>query len=178
MFHNSLSVGQLLGQETSSGKHGKTSVLQLLVLHGQKGIRLRGLQAKRIESQVTRGVVRAQEARLVDRDVTGRHPAVLGTVELELGDGNGQNSPERSRDLGKVADGRSRDLGIEKEGRSLNFLTDEETNGGQHGNTSVGKFGLAVSLQGVGVGLVSESEGIKDTDRGKSSRDGVNREGL
>ena len=47
------------------------------------------------------------------------------------------------------------------------------------GNTSVGEFGLTVSLEGVVIGLLGESERIEESNRVKSSDHGVDvRDGL
>ncbi len=61
-------------------------------------------------------------------------------------------------------------FGVEEEGRSLNLLSNEEANSGKHGNTSVGQLGFTVTLHGSLVGLLGESEGIEETDRGKNTR--------
>jgi hypothetical protein len=69
-------------------------------------------------------------------------------------------------------------LRVEEEGRSLNLLSDEEANSGKHGNTSVGQFGLTVTLHGSLVGLLGESEGIEEANRGKNTRKFGGDEGL
>lgn len=46
VFKDTLSVDKLLGHKTGGGKHGKTSVLKLLSLHGFELNRVVGLQAE------------------------------------------------------------------------------------------------------------------------------------
>ena len=82
--------------------------------------------------------------------------------------------PPNIFDLGQVGDGRSSDLAVEKEGLGLNGFTNKETNGGQHGNTSVGKFGLTVSLQGAFIGLGGETKRIEKTHWLEGSWDRLN----
>jgi hypothetical protein len=71
VLNNFLSVNKLLGHESSSGKHGKTAVLEFLGLQDIQLLGVRGLQAKRVETNVTRGVVRTEKTGLVNRDVLG-----------------------------------------------------------------------------------------------------------
>jgi hypothetical protein len=177
VLEDSLSVGELLGHESRGGKHGEAAVLELLGLHGDELGRVLGLEAEGVEAEVAGDVVGAEEAGLVDGDVAGAHPAPLGAVELDLGNGEDEGRPERSGDLGQVGDGRALDGGIEEEARSLDGLADKESDGGQHGDAAVRELGLAVPLQGVGVGLGSESKGVEDADGGEGARDGVEAEG-
>ena len=72
-------------------------------------------------------------------------------------------------DLIQQPGGRSRDLGIEEESRYLDIFSNEESNSGEHGNTSVGEFGLTVTGEGGIGGLLGESERIEGSYRGKSS---------
>ena len=48
---------------------------------------------------------------------------------------------------------------------------------GKHGNTSMGQFGLTVSLEGSLVGLLGEAKRVEKTDRGKGTWDGIDGEG-
>ena len=128
VLKDSLSVYQLLGKEAGGGKHGKTSVLEFLGLESEKLFGIIGLQAKRIESKVSRDVRVTKKSRLGNGDVLGLNPADGGTLLLGSSNGNGQKGPENWGNLGQVGDGRSRDLGIEKERRSLDLLTNKETN--------------------------------------------------
>lgn len=116
MLNDSLSVNKLLGQETGSGKHGKTSVLELLRLQGEKLLGIIGLQAKWVETKITRNIAVTKKTWLGNRDILGLNPSDGGTLLFGGTDGNSQKNPEDSGNLGKVGDGRSRDLGIEEEG--------------------------------------------------------------
>jgi hypothetical protein len=53
VFNDSLSVNKFLGQESGCSKHGKTTVLKFLGLHRKEFIRIQGLQAKRVEIEVS-----------------------------------------------------------------------------------------------------------------------------
>ena len=128
VLNDSLSVNQLLGKESGSGKHGKTSVLEFLGLKSEKLIIISRLQAKGIEAKVSRDVGVTKKSGLGNGDILGLNPADGGTLLLSGTNGNGQKCPENWGYLGQVGDGRSRDLGIEKERRSLNLLTNKETN--------------------------------------------------
>jgi hypothetical protein len=176
MLKDSLSVGKLLSQEASSGEHGKTAVLEFLGLHLEELGRVGRLQAKRIEAEVSRQIIIAKKSGLADGDILGLDPADGGTLLLSGTDGNRQSNPEANGDLGQVSDGRASNLGVEEERRSLDLLADEETDNGKHGNTSVGKLSLAVTLEGGLIGLLGESEGVEKSHRGKGTGDGVNGE--
>jgi hypothetical protein len=177
VFQNAFSVDELLRHESYSGKHGKTAVLELLGLKSSELSGIGGLQAKGVEANVTRAVVGTQEAGLVNRDITRGNPSVLGTVELDLGNANGENKPEGGRHLSKVADGRSLDGSIKEERRSLDLLANEESDGGQHGDASVGELGLTVTLKGVIVGLGGKAKGVEEPNRSKGPWDGVDVKG-
>jgi hypothetical protein len=166
VLKDSLSINKLLGHETSGGKHSKTSVLEFLGGHALELDWVGWLEAKWVESDVTRDVALSEETRLVNRDLSRVNPTDFGTLDLGGTDGDSEDAPEDNWNLGKVGDGWSLDGGIEEERRSLDLLTDKEANGGEHGNTSVGKLGLAVTLEGVGIGLLGESKGIEESHRG------------
>jgi hypothetical protein len=178
VFQDTFTIDQLLSHETSGGEHGKTSVLEFLVLKGPQLFRISRLETEGVEANVTRGVVDTQEARVVNRDITRGHPSELGTVELELGNTNGKDAPERSRNLREVADGRTLNRCIEEEGRPFHLFADKESKHSQHTNTSMCDLGLTVTLEGVLVGLLGEAKRIEDTERGEGTRDGVDRESL
>ena len=127
MLDDPLSVSKLLSHETDSGKHGKAPVLELLGLHDLECLRVSGLQAKRIEANVTRGVRITEKSRLGDGDILGLDPADGGTLLLGGTNGDGKKDPERGRDLRQVGDSRARDLRVEEERGSLNLLADKET---------------------------------------------------
>merc|ERR1719390_124664 len=166
-------AGFLAQELVDGGNHGKTSVLEFLGLKESELFRVFGLESERVEADVTGDVVGTEKSGLVDRDVLGLNPSDGGTLLLTGANGNGQEQPERNRNLGKVGDGRSRNLGIEEEGASFDGFTSEETDGGEHGNTSVGEFGLTVSLEGVFIGLFSESERIEESDGFEGTDHGV-----
>jgi len=166
VLDDSLSVNKLLGDETSGGEHGKTSVLELLGLHDGELLWVLWLEAKWIETDVTWSVVLTHESSLVDWDGLWLNESHLGTSGLGGADSNSEEDPEEGWHLGEVGDAWSTDLGIEEEGRSLNLLSDEESNDGEHGDASVGELGLAVTLEGVGIGLLGESEWIEESDWG------------
>jgi hypothetical protein len=184
VLQDTLSINQLLCHETSGSEHGKTSVLEFLVLKGPQLLRISRLETEGVEANVTRGVLGTQEAWLVN-DITRGHPSELrgrpsdlGTVDLELGNTKGKDTPERSRNLRKVVDGRTLNRCVEEEGRPFDLLSDKESNHSQHTNTSMGELGLTVTLEGVLVGLLGEAKRIEDTERGEGTRDGVDRESL
>ena len=58
-----------MGKESSSGKHGKTSVLEFLGLHNGKFFGIGRLEAKRVKANVTGVVFLSEETRLGNRDV-------------------------------------------------------------------------------------------------------------
>ena len=178
MLKDSLAVHELLSHESSGRQHGKTSVLELLGLHREEFFRIFGLQAKGVEVKVSRDVGVTEKTRLGDRDVLGLDPSNGGTLLLSSTNGDGQKDPEEGRNLSQVGDGRSRNLRIEKERRSLNLLTNQESQSGKHGHTSVGQLSLTVSLECGPIGLLSEAQRVEKTDRGEGSRNTVNGEGL
>jgi hypothetical protein len=169
MFKDSLAVSELLCHETSGGQHGETSVLKFLGLHDLEFLRVSRLQAKGIKAKVTRGVVGTEETGLVNRNILGVNPSDRSTLLLGSADCDGEKDPERGRDLSEVRDGRSGDLGIKEEGRTLNLFAHKETNGGEHGHTSVGQFSLTVTLEGVGIGLGRESKRVEESHGGKGT---------
>ena len=148
VFQDSLAVNQFLGKETGGGNHGQAAVLQFLGLQFGEFSRVFGLQAKRIESQVTRDVFLTQKTRLVNGDILGFDPADFGTDSFGLGNTGTQEEPEDGVDLGEVGDGRSRDFSVEKNGLAFDGFSNKETNSGKHGNASVGELGLTVSEDG------------------------------
>lgn len=178
VLEDSHTIGEFLGHETRGGEHGKASVLELLGLHGEEFFGVRGLEAKGVEADITRGVVDVEKTGLVKGDVLGISPADFGAGLLGSTNTNGQQSPEDRGDLGEVGDGGSSDLGVEEEGRTFNLLADEESDDGKHGNTAMGELGLTVTLEGGFVGLVGESKRIEETHGRKSTRDGVDGESL
>jgi hypothetical protein len=175
MFQDTLAINQLLCQETSGGKHAKTSILEFLCLKDLQLFRIGWFEVEGIKANVTRGVVCTQETGLVYGGITRGHPTVLGTVELDLGDAKGKEKPERSRRLEKVGDSGSLYGSIEEEGRSFDLLADKESNHSQHTNTSMGELGLAVTLEGVLVSFLGEAKGVEETYRGESTSDVINR---
>ena len=170
MLDNSLSVNGFLGQETSSGKHSKTSVLEFLGLHFKEFLRVLGLQSKGIKLKISWGVVIPQKSSLVDGAVGGVNPSGFSTECLSTSNEGDDNRPESIRDLGDVGDSGSTDLGVEKEGASLNFLTDKETDDGKHSNTAVGELSLTVTGKSGISCLLSKSQRIEKSNRGEGTR--------
>mmetsp|Transcript_44778 Transcript_44778/g.108171 ORF Transcript_44778/g.108171 Transcript_44778/m.108171 type:complete len:270 (-) Transcript_44778:56-865(-) len=177
VFNDSLAVDKFLGQEASSGKHSKTTVLKLLRLHLKELFWVFRLQAKRIESNVSWDVVITQKTWFVDRDILGLDPADFGTVKLSTGNTDTQDQPEGGVDLSKVGDGGSSDLAVEDESLGLDGFANEEADGGKHGNTSMGKLCLTVSLEGSFIGLLSETKRVEKTSGRDGSWDGVDGKG-
>merc|ERR1712232_1019642 len=163
VLNDSLAVNKFLGQESSGGKHSKTSILKLLGLHFEELFWVLGLQAKRIESKVSWNVVLTQKSWLVKWDVLRLDPANIGAVKLRASDTDSQDQPEAGVDLSKVGDGRSGDLAVEKEGLGLDGFANEEADGCKHGNTSVGKLGLTVPMEGSFIGLLGKAKRVEKT---------------
>mmetsp|Transcript_27060 Transcript_27060/g.38066 ORF Transcript_27060/g.38066 Transcript_27060/m.38066 type:complete len:239 (-) Transcript_27060:16-732(-) len=181
VLDNSLSVSQLLGDASSSGKHGKTSVLKLLGNHlTELSIILRS-EAKRIKSNITRVVLITQKTGLVKGDILGLDPTNLSTLGFGSGNSNSEKGPELRRNLCKVGDSGSLDGGIPEERSSLDLFTNKETNNGKHTNTSVLDFGLTVTTDSVLIGLgsevkrVEESSGLDDSGEVFNTEDGCGR---
>jgi hypothetical protein len=93
MLKDSLSIDKLLSHETSGSKHGKTSVLELLRLHLEELGRVDGLQAKRIETEVSWETVIAEKSGLGDGDIIGLVPAYDGTLGIGGTNGNCKGDP-------------------------------------------------------------------------------------
>lgn len=178
MFKDTLSINKFLCHETSSGKHGKTTILQLLGLHKCELSRVFRLEAKRVKANVTRNVVGTQKTGLVNRDILWCLPSNLGTLDFGLCNSGTQEEPKDGVDLGKVSDGRSRNLAIEQDTLGLDSFANEETKSGKHGNTTMGELGLTVTLQSVLISLFAKAQGIKESNGLKSTRDVVNGEAL
>jgi hypothetical protein len=170
VLEDSLAINKLLCHEPSGGEHGKTAVLEFLGANRGELNGVGRLEAKGIEANVTRGVVGTEKTRLVNRGITRSNPSVLSTVELDLGNAQNKDDPERSRDLREVGDGGSLNGGIEEERRSLNLFANKESDNGQHGNASMGELSLAVTLEGVVISLRGEAKGIEESHRGEGSR--------
>jgi hypothetical protein len=113
MLKDSLSIGKLLIQETSGNKHGKTSFLEFLGLNLEELSRVGGLQAKRIETEVSCEIVSAEKSGLGDLDILRLDPAYGGTLLLGGTNGDGEGDPESNGDLGQVGDGKARKLSVE-----------------------------------------------------------------
>jgi hypothetical protein len=170
VFKDSLAINKFLCAKSGGGEHGKTAVLELLGLHSLGFLTCIRLQAKRVETKITRGVsLTKSEDLLVGFDVPNS-----GTFQLGGTNGDRQSDKEKGGDLGQVADGRATDLAIEKEGRSLDLFSDEETNDSEHGNTAVGQLGLTVSLEGGLVSIGGETKRIEETHGSKGTRELIN----
>jgi len=173
VLNNALAVSCLLCKEASGGKHGKAAVLEFLGLHGEELLGILRGEAEGIEAKVTRDVVSTELSRGINGGVSRVDPTLLGTELLGSANGDDQSGPELSGDLGDVRDGGSTDLRIKEEARALNLLSDEEANGGKHGNTAVSKLGLTVALEESLIGLVGEAEGVEEANGFKSAGVGL-----
>lgn len=178
MFKDSLAVSKFLRHETGSGEHAQTAVLKFLGLHESKFLRILRLQAKGVESEVTRDVFRTELVLTVVTEGGRLNKAFFGTVELSATNADGQDSPEGSRDLGNVANSRARDGGIPKEGLALNGFTGKETDSGKHTNTAMSQLGFTVTLERQIIGLGREAKRVEKANRGKGTGDGVDGESL
>lgn len=137
---------------------------------------LRG-QAKGIETDISSEVFFLEDTARSE-DITRGGPSLDGTVEFEGTNDEGQDLEESRGDgtnLVKVTDGRSDILvvGLEERVELDGFLGDEETDGSEHGNTSVLKLGLTVLLHGFEVLALGESERIEVSNGIKSTRESV-----
>ena len=177
VLKDSLAVACLLGEEASGGEHGEAAVLKLLGLHLEELGGVLGLEAEGVEAHVTGSVVGAEKSCLVDGSLRGGNESLVGADLLDGTDGADEGDPEGGGDLGEVGDGGSADLGVEEEGGSLDLLADEEANDGEHGDASVGELSLAVTLEGLGIGLLGESERIEESDGVEDSGEVVDVEG-
>jgi hypothetical protein len=178
VFNDSLSIDQLLGEESGSSKHRQATILEFLGLHKSKFLGIRGLQAKGVKFQVARDVFLAQKTGLVVGDVLGFDPADFGTDGFGLCDTSTQEDPENGVHLGKVGDGRASDFTVEKESLAFDGFSDEETDGGQHGDAAVSELSFTVTLKGGFISLGGEASGVKKTYRGKGTGDCVDGESL
>ena len=161
VLQDTLPVNGFLCQETCSSNHSQAAIVQLLVLHLEEALSVLGHEVEGVETEVAGDVVGLELSRLVDGVVGGILPTLLEAECLGGTDGGHEQGPEDRRHLGDVGDGRAGDLRVEEEGRALHLLTDEETDGGKHGDTAVGQFSLAVAVHGSIVGTLSEAEGVK-----------------
>jgi len=119
MLKDSLSINQLLGNETSSGEHGQAAVLELLGLHLEEFLRVLRGKSKRVKVQVPRSVVFPELESILALSVLRVLPPDLRAVGLDDTDAQNQNLPEGLGNLGKVGDGRTTDLGVKEERRTL-----------------------------------------------------------
>jgi len=177
VLEDSLSVSEFLGHETCGGEHRKASVLEFLGLHDSEFVFVFGLEIEGIETDVSGKVSFTEKTGLVDGDVLGFNPSNGGTVLLTSTNTDHQDQPEWNGDLGQMGDGRSGNLGIEEERASLDLFSDEESNGGEHGNTSMGEFGFTVSAKSVVIGLLGKSKGVEESDGIKGTDQSVDNAG-
>ena len=178
VLKDSLSIHSLLGKESSSGKHCKTTILKLLRDHRVQLLGILGLQAKRIKSDISRVVIVAQKSWLIVRRIGGIHPSNLSTLGLGRSNERDDQRIPAVRHLKEVGDGRSRDLRIEEERAALDGLSDQESDDGKHRNTAVSDLGLAVSLQGLLVGLGGKAKRIEESHGSEGAGHVVDGEGV
>ena len=178
MFDDALAVDQFLRQESRGGQHGQAPVLEFLGLHQFEFVGIGGFESEGIETEVSGDVRFAEETWFIDGHVLGFDPPDLGADRFGLGDTGSEEEPEDGIDLREVGDGRTGDLPVEEERLALHSFADQETDRGQHGNATVGEFGLAVSLEGGFVGLGGKAGGVEQTDGFQGTGDVIDGEGL
>merc|ERR1712125_9489 len=147
------------------------SVLEFLRGHFRELFEGFGLESQRIEANVT-GVVIGVQFFGETSGISRLDPAGEGTIGLCGSDGNGKDLEEDGRrrsDLVEVTDSGTNVLSGGVEERVEAGFLDQETDDGKHGNTSVGGLGFTVSLHGVEVAVLGESEGVEFSDRGEGS---------
>ena len=140
MLNNSLSINQFLSKESCSSKHSKAAILEFLGLHELKLFWVLRLQAKRVKSKVTRGILRTDLSWLVNRDILGFNPSNLSTDRFSLGNSSSKEDPQDWGYLRQVVDSRSSDRGIPQKRLSFNSLSNKESNSGKHGNLKYKKI--------------------------------------
>ncbi len=165
-FEDGSVVDEFLGAHTGPSKHCQSSVLEFSVLHVSESGGVGGLEAERIESDVT-GVIVVSELPQGSgpRTKVGLDPSDLCSSEFGGSNGRGEQGKGRKRNLLQLVVGRSG----QTEGSSEGF-TDEVSDGSHHGNTAVHDFGLAVALDFVqSDSIARESNGVKVSGGRKSS---------
>lgn len=172
-----LSVDKLLSDHAGNTKHSKASILKLLGVEFQELRWVFRGQTKRVETNITREVVLLQNT-VRSEDITRIGPSLKGTVELKGTDDDGKEFEKGwgdSADFIQVTDGRSDVLvsGLEERVEFNGFLGDEQTDGSQHGNTSVLELGLTVLLDGFVVVVGGVTKRVKLWDRVEGSRKSV-----
>jgi len=76
-------------------------------------------------------------------------------------DGGANQAPNQSRGLLEVVDGRTGDLRVEQERGAFNLLTNQETDGGNHGNAAVSNLRFAETLQVAAVDAFAKTEDVQ-----------------
>jgi hypothetical protein len=177
VFVYSESVHCFLGQETSRGEHGETTILKL---SGDHEIELRGIgrpDTEGIELEVSGVVLVAELTGLIVRRVGRIDPTDLRSLGLGRADEGDDESVPAVRDLGEVRDGRAGDIAVEEEGRAGDCLADEEPEDRQHRHAAVSNLCLAIALQRPLVRLGGESQGIEEAHGGERTGHVVDVEG-
>ena len=140
-----LAVDQLLNDHASGTKHGKAAILKLLGVELGEFLGIFGLEAERIESNITGVVVIVQvlehgagfRLETSDSSRIGRLPSNKGTVELESTNDEAKDLEEDGLDganLIEMTDSRANVLigGLEERVELNGFLGYEHANGGKH----------------------------------------------
>ena len=143
------SVDLFLHAESSSGNHGKTPVVQFLGLHIGKVSSIGGLKSKRVKANVS-GVVVFPKSKEVSH--TGLDPSSGCTPCLGKVDGKEKGEQSSSWDIGELVVG-NHGVG-ESVGNGGGVLSDEVSDNGHHGDTSVHDFGFTESLDSLKVALL------------------------
>merc|ERR1739842_155973 len=152
MFHflkskvlkNSLSINLFLHTHTSSSQHSKTSILKFLSLHDIEVLGISGLESLS-ESNVT-GVVCLTEGE--ERSKAGFYPSNSGTGSLGNVDSKEEWEENSSGNLGDLVVGNGV-VNIHSVCDGGCRFTNEVSNGGHHGNTSVHDFSLTKTLDSI-----------------------------
>lgn len=153
--------------------------MKFLGLHFGKFSRVGGFESKRIETNIARVVIVVELGQprlgldvLVLLDSIDRVlPTNQGASDFGCGDTGGKPSEEEGRDivhLRKVRVGGSTH-GSTEEG--VEFFRDQVSDGGKHGNASVGDFGFTESLNFLNGKVLGKPHGIKLAEGRKGTRE-------
>ena len=165
ILKDGLSVDKLLDAHTSGSEHSKTSVRQFLRLHGGELSSIGRLQSKRIETNIAGVVVFSKGEK---RSHSWFDPSLVRSESFNNVDD--EEEWEHYTEKGNFRDHVVSDRGVvESVGDGGGVFTDEVSNGGHHGNTSVHDFCLTDSLDTDEVSVGAESQRIEETERGDGS---------
>ena len=152
-------VDQLLRDHAGDGDHRQAAVVDFL--QSRFGHVFSGLvvgQAERVKAPLARDVVVVQGEQLAGERI---RPAFLDASGFQQEDGGANQAPNQSRGLLEVVDGRTGDLRVEQERGAFNLLTNQETDGGNHGNAAVSNLRFAETLQVAAVDAFAKTEDVQ-----------------